>query len=189
MTNLISHLIDGVLNKNEREREEKIFYLKSSIFLILIVIFFSNKNWSMVDAIEILLGKKIIYYILIITKVGLHFYTTLAKLAFVIMFSTSIIYICMSKISQNRKLINYMNRIRLGAEFRFRWSIEDIVLCLMIAYLFDSVIISEYVNTYSEIVVGFVFVAGFFVFTFTSLRGVLNRFFVLWGITDKSNEK
>lgn len=189
MTTFISQFMNWMLNKNERDREEKTFYLKSLLFLILIVIFLSNKQWNMVDNVERLLGENIMQYILIITKVGLHFYTALAYLAFIIMFISSIVYIFMDKLSPNSELVKYMNGIRVGSEFRFTWSIEDIVLCLMIAYLFDKEIIFEYMYTYSEFLWIIVFIIGFLVFIFTSLKGVINRFFVLWGISDNGNKK
>lgn len=189
MTTFISQFINWILNKNETDREAKTFYLKSLLFLILIVIFVSNRCWNMVDNIKVLLGKNIMYYILTIVKVGLHFFTALAGLAFSIMLISGVTYILMDKLSNNYARINYMNRLRLGSEFRLRWSIEDIVLCLMVAYLFDKEIIFEYMYTYSEILWNIVFIIGICVFVFTTLKGIINRFFVLWGISEKINDK
>lgn len=186
---LLAQLFGWTLNKNENEREHKVFYLKSLSFLVLIVIVVSEKcfKWNMIENIRDLLGDNIVGYMQRLTEISLHFFTALIAISMLVMIIAIILYLVVQKTSNN-KLIDYLNRLRVGAEFRLKYSIEDVLIFLVLACFLDDSIVTEYQNTYSEALFGIVIFACGIIFFLSSLIGVLNRFFVLWSDIDINNK-
>lgn len=177
MGTIIGKLLDWLFGKSPRERDGAIFYFKSLMFLILIVIFVSNKFWNMSDSIKNLLNENAITYIVEISNIGVHFFTSLAIISLGVVIVAAIIRVIAGKYFD--KYENYFNRMRIGAEFRLSNSSEDILLFLMIAYIFDKNVLQNYISIYSNcmfIILGLICVFKFFT---SSVKGIINRFFML----------
>ena len=177
MGTIIGKLLDWLFGKSPRERDGAIFYFKSLMFLILIVIFVSNKFWNMSDSIKNLLNENAITYIVEISNIGVHFFTSLAIISLGVVIVAAIIRVIAGKYFD--KYENYFNRMRIGAEFRLSNSAEDILLFLMIAYIFDKNVLQNYISIYSNcmfIILGLICVFEFFT---SSVKGIINRFFML----------
>lgn len=180
MMALFSQLFGWVLNKSEEEKEQRTFYLKSFLFLVLIVIIASNRYWDMTGNIQLLLGTVAIEYVITITRIGIHFFTTLSILAFVVLIVSAIIYEVIKKISIDSRWCGYFNRLRIGAELRLSSSVEDVLLLFLVAWVFNKNIIVDYANTYSEVFFMIMVVSCILQFVFSTVAGILNRFFVVW---------
>lgn len=179
MATIIGKIVDWIFGKNQRQRENSLFYLKSLLFLTLIVISISDKFWQMSSSIKKLLGVNVGFYILEISNIGIHFFTSLAIISFVIVIISAIICEITRRVICFEKYENYFNRMRIGAEFRLSYSVEDVLLLLMTAYIFDTNVIQNYISVYSDyIVIGLGVICAFQFFT-SSVAGIFNRFLML----------
>lgn len=179
MGTIIGKLLDWLFGKSQRERDGAIFYFKSLMFLILIVIFVSNKFWDMSDSIKNLLGTNVGLYVLEISNIGIHFFTSLAIISFVIEIISGIMCSLARKVSCFAKYKNYFNQMRIGAENRLLYSIEDVLLLLMTVYIFDTNVIQNYTSVYSNyIALGLGIICAIQFFT-SRVVDIINRFFML----------
>lgn len=177
METMIGKLLELLFGKSQKEREGAIYYFKSLIFLILIVCFFGNKIWNMNESIKNMLSANAITYITECAQIGIHFFTCLAIISFVLVVVAAILYLLSVKFFEKREV--YFNRMRIGAENRLCNSIEDVLLLLMISYIFDENILQSYVELYSGIVLVILGVIGIYEFFTSSVWGIINRFFML----------
>ena len=69
--------------------------------------------------------------------------------------------------------------MRIGAEFRLSNSVEDILLFLMIAYIFDKNVLQNYISIYSSCVYIILGLICLFEFFTSSVKGIINRFFMI----------
>ena len=179
MGTVFGKIIDWLLGKNNREKEGTIFYLKSLLFLILTVILVSDKFWNMSSSIKNLLSEKVFFYIFEISTLCIHFFTSLAIISFVMVIVSAIICEITRKVKCFDKYSNRFNRMRIGAEFRLSYSVEDVLLFLLIVYIFDKNVLQEYISIYSKfiwITLGIICTIRFLT---SSMVGVVNRFFML----------
>lgn len=181
---VFSHIL-GFLFKPEHEREQKTFYLKSFIFLALIVVLITDLYWDINTHITNLFSNPTMSLILNIVEIGLYFFSTLAGVSFVILVIATILYMIFDHFTDKLETIDYLHHMIYGSQFRFSYSIDDIIILLMTAKIFNEIIFIEYKAIFSEAiwtVVCIIFALRFF---FKSSKGVLNRFFVLWNPSDK----
>lgn len=185
---IFSHIF-GLLFKPEHEREQKTFYLKSFIFLMLIIVLITDLYWDISTHIINLFSDSTMSLILNIVEIGLYFFSTLAGLSFAILVVATILYIIFDQFTDKLETINYFRSMTSGSQFRLSYSIEDIIILLLTAKIFSEPIFNEYKAIFSEavwIILCIIFVLQFFL---DSSKGVLNRFFVLWPRTDNVNSK
>ena len=135
---VVGRILDWLLGKSQKERDGAIFYFKSLLFLILIVILVSDKFWNMSSSIINLVNANVVHYIFKISCIGIHFFTSLAIISSVVVLVATIICLITRKIKRFKKYEDYFVRMRIGAEFRLTYSVEDILLFLLIAYIFDK---------------------------------------------------
>ena len=122
--------------------------------------------------------------ILDIVRIGVHLFTSLVIIAFVIFVISAIIYEILDKKSNNIERIDYFHRLRIGSSFRFSSSLENVIIFLMTGYVFDNNFVSEYNSIYSQYLWIWIFIACGIEFVSSSLIGILNRFFVFWTSSD-----
>lgn len=185
METIIEKLLEWVLGKSQKDGA--IFYFKSLLFLILIVCFISNKMWNMNESIKNLLNAKAIAYITESVQIGIHFFTCLAIISFILTFFAAMLRLFPGKFFERYN--DYFNRVRIGAENRLCNSVEDVLLLLMIAYIFDENILQSYVAIYSNVAFRILgILCAIYVFFTSSVRGMINRFFMLKPYAEE-NEK
>lgn len=63
MGTVVGRILDWLLGKSQKERDGAIFYFKSLLFLILIVILVSDKFWNMSSSIINLVNANVVHYI------------------------------------------------------------------------------------------------------------------------------
>lgn len=176
---VIEKILEWTLKKNQREREGAIFYLKSLLFLVLIVILLSDKFWDTSGSIKNLLSEKVTRYVFEISNIGIHFFTSLAIISFVVLIISAIICEITKNATCFHKYNNYFVQMRLGSEFRLMYSIEDVLLFLIIAYIFDKNVFQNYISTYSKFVLVVLGILCAFQFFTSSVVGIISRFFML----------
>lgn len=178
---LLAQFLNWTLNKDEKERKYKTFYLKSAVFLVLSVILIGDKfmKFNMMEGIELLLGDTVVSYILGIAQVGIQFFSTLTLISVGVYVISIIIYKAMCKIFEDDERIDYFHRLIIGAMFRVRYSLENILICMLVGYLFDERFIRTYKIVYSQKIYWIIIFACGLEFCFSSLHGVINRFFLL----------
>lgn len=66
---------------------------------------------------------------------------------------------------------------------------EDICILLLTALLFDFNTYQQYKNIFSDIVWLAFWILLIIIFATVSIRGIINRFFVLWPLRNKSNNE
>mgnify|MGYP003369845804 CR=1 FL=1 len=167
---------------NEDERKEKIYYIKSLSFLILIIVLISDFNWNMTDDIKLLLSDRVLNTVIKITEMLICVFTTLAKISFCIM----IVSLILNGIAETNKIKylekncnnNYFYKVARGAELRFESCIENILLCLMLELIFDWNLVVDYIMHF-DIICFVPFVIGVVACVGTIIKGILNRFFVI----------
>ena len=94
MLSLLESLLNFFTEKTERERDARIFYVKSLMFLLVIVVFISDRFfWKMSQNINSMLGEKISGYILNIVKLGAHFFTCLSIISFFVILIAAFLYL------------------------------------------------------------------------------------------------
>ena len=179
MGTVVGKLLDWLLVRSQKEREGAIFYFKSLLFLVLIVILVSDKFWNMSSSIINLLNANVVRYVFEISCIGIHFFTSLAIISSVVVLGTAIICLITRKIERFEKYEDYFVRMRIGAEFRLTYSVEDILLFLLIAYIFDKNILKNYIDIYANFIVLVLVIICAFQFLTSSVVGILNRFFML----------
>lgn len=191
MLSLLESLLNFFTEKTERERDARIFYVKSLMFLSVIVVFISDRFfWKMSQNINSMLGEKISGYILNIVKLGAHFFTCLSIISVAVILLAALLCFIADKVVDNREYRNYFDRIRRGSEFRFTYSVEDVMLCLAVGYIFDRNFVSEYISVYTNFIWGCIFVAGALEFVLSSVKGIIYRFFFLHPLlSDKTEDK
>ena len=179
MDTFVGKILDWLFDKSQRERDGIIFYLKSLLFLVLIVILVSDKFWNMSSSIINLLSANIVRYVFEISCIGIHFFTSLAIISFVVIILAAIICVITRNIERFEKHENYSIRMRIGAEFRLTNCVEDVLLFLIVAYIFDKNILQNYISIYSDYIIGVLGIICVFQFLTSSVVGILNRFFML----------
>lgn len=172
-------ILDWLLGKSQKERDGAIFYFKSLIFLVLIVILVSDRFWNMSSSIINLLNTKVVHYVFEISCIGIHFFTSLAIISFTVVIVAAIIGVITRNVERFEKYEDYFNRMRIGAEIRLTYSAEDILLFLMISYIFDKNILQNYISIYSNYIMGLLGIICVFQFMTSSVVGIINRFFML----------
>ena len=187
MATIVGKILEWLFGKSQRERDGVIFYFKSLLFLCLIVILVSDKFWNMSTSIISLLSANVLRYVFEISCIGIHFFTSLAIVSFVVVIVASIICLVTGNVERFEKYDNYFNRLRIGAEFRLTYSVEDVLLFLMIAYIFDNNIVKNYITIYSNYIIGVLGIICMLQFLTSSVVGILNRFFML-NHYDKKNK-
>lgn len=176
---VVGKILDWLLGRSQKERDGAIFYFKSLLFLIFIVILVSDKFWNMSSSIMNLLNANVVRYIFEISCIGIHFFTSLAIISSVVLFVAAIICLIIKKVERFEKYEDYFVRMRIGAEFRLKYSVEDILLFLLIAYIFDKSILKNYIDIYADFIVWVLGIICVFQFLTSSVVGILNRFFML----------
>lgn len=176
---VVGRILDWLLGKSQKERDGAIFYFKSLLFLILIVILVSDKFGNMSSSIINLVNANVVHYIFKISCIGIHFFTSLAIISSVVVLVATIICLITRKIKRFKKYEDYFVRMRIGAEFRLTYSVEDILLFLLIAYIFDKNILKNYIDIYADFIVWVLGIICAFQFLTSSVVGILNRFFML----------
>ena len=104
MSQLLSPLFSWFFNKNENEQLEKTYYIKSLLFLILIILFICNRFHNTTALICELLGEKILSRISLIIAVGLDFFSIFGIIAVIVWIISFIISIICDKFN---KITNY----------------------------------------------------------------------------------
>ena len=191
MLSLLESLLNFFTEKTERERDARIFYVKSLMFLLVIVVFISDRFfWKMSQNINSMLGEKISGYILNIVKLGAHFFTCLSIISFFVILIAAFLYLLVSKLSKNLEYQSYFQRLRIGSEFRFTYSLEDVILCLAIGYIFDKNFVRDYMDVYTNFIWICIFASCALEFLFSSVKGIIYRFFFLHPLlSDKTEDK
>lgn len=188
MGEFLIKIFELLLGENKEKRQYRLFHLKSVTFLWLILILFTSRVWNVQKCIKGLISEKIQSIILDIARIGAHLFTSLVIIAFVIFVIAAIIYEIMYKVSNNNERIDYFHRLRIGASFRFSSSLENVLIFLMMGYVFDNNFVNEYTAIYSQYLWICIFIACGGEFVFSSSIGVLNRFFVFWSPLDKKDK-
>ncbi len=179
MGTAVEKIVDWLMGKDQRERDGAIFYLKSLLFLILIVVLISEVFWDMRYSIEKLFRDDVACFVLDFSKICIHFFTSLSIISLVVIVVTAIISEVMKKIDKDGKRYDYFLRMRIGAEFRLKYSVEDVLLFLLIAYIFDKNILQDYLSIYSKFTLIVLGLICAWCFLTSSVVGILNRFFML----------
>ena len=91
MLETLFSLVFGLLFKPVHEREQKTFFLKSFIFLALIIVLITDLYWNISTQITNLFSASTISLILNIVEIGLYFFSTLAGVSFVILVIATIL--------------------------------------------------------------------------------------------------
>lgn len=179
MDTAVGKVLEWAFGKNKRERDGAIFYLKSLLFLILIVILVSDRFWDMSSSIKKMLNIDVVYYILYISNIGIHFFTSLAIISFVVSIMSAIICEVAKRITCFKKYEDHFGRMRIGAEFRLLHSVEDVLLFLIIAYIFDKNVLQNFIFIYPKFILIVLGILCVFQFLTSRLVGILNLFFML----------
>ena len=174
-------MFEMLLEGNKEKRQSTLFYLKSFVFLCLILVLFTSRVWDIQGCIRSLVSRQMQSLILDILRIGVHLFTSLVIIAFVI---SAIIYEILDKKSNNIERIEYFHRLRIGSSCRFSSSLENVLIFLMTGYVFDNNFVSEYTSIYSRYLWICIFIACGIEFVSLSLIGILNRFFVFWTSLD-----
>ena len=130
MLETLFSLVFGLLFKPVHEREQKTFFLKSFIFLALIIVLITDLYWNISTQITNLFSASTISLILNIVEIGLYFFSTLAGVSFVILVIATILYIIFEHFTDKLDTIDYFRRMVYGSQFRLSYSIEDIIIFL-----------------------------------------------------------
>jgi hypothetical protein len=77
MPQLLGSLFSWFFNKNENEQSEKTYYIKSLLFLTLIILLICNRFHNTTDLICQFLGESLLYRISLIIAVALDFFLSL----------------------------------------------------------------------------------------------------------------
>lgn len=86
-----------LLEGNKEKRQSTLFYLKSFVFLCLILVLFTSRVWNIQGCIRSLVSKQMQSLILDIVRIGGHLFTSLVIIAFVIFVISAIIYEILDK--------------------------------------------------------------------------------------------
>lgn len=182
-------IVEMLWGESEEKRQTKLFQFKSFAFLALLLVLFSNMFWDMKKSIRSMLNEKMQIFVLNITRIGVHLFTSLVIIAFIIFVISAIVFEILDKVSNNIEKIDYFHRLRIGSSFRFSNSLENVLILLMVGYIFDNSFINEYTAIYSEYLWICIFIACGLQFLFSSSIGVLNSFFVFWIPSDIRDKK
>lgn len=185
MKTVIGKILELLLENNKKRRDGIIFYLKSLMFLILIVCFFSNKMWDMNKNIKDVLSVNDISCIIKAFQIGIHFFTSLAIIAFTLFIISTIV--CIISEDFLKIYLSYINRIRIGAGNRLIYSIEDVLLLLMVTYIFDENVLQNYIVTYPNTVLAMLLILFICVFFTSTIKGIINCFFLLKSYDEKES--
>lgn len=189
MGEILAKFMELWFGENKEKRNLGIFQFKSFVFLILILVLFSNNFIDMNSKISSLLGENIQIWILSVSNIAIHIFTSLVILSFSIFIVSAIIFEIMNKKSKNIDRIDYFHRLRIGASFRFSNSLEDVLIFLIIGSIFDCDFVTNYTCVYSKYLWIGIFIACGLEFLFSITVGILNRFFVFWSPMDEEDEK
>lgn len=183
---LFSHIF-GLLFKTENERKQRTFYLKSFLFLALIIVSITDLYWDISTQITNLFSDSTKSLIFSIVEIGLYFFSTLAGISLVVFVIANIIYLIFDRFTNKPEITDYFHRMTYGSQFRFSYSIEDIIILLITAKIFNEAIFLEYKAIFSEVIWTIIYIIFVLQFFLDSIKGVLNRFFVLWNHSDKAD--
>ena len=183
MNSLISKIL---LDTNEKEMQKKVFYLKSLVCLILIIIIISNFIWDMTDSIKVLLSEQVLTFAVNIIEIGLHFFTIFGVIALLILCMAAIANWIVEKLAKKTKRFeeinntNYFYEMHIGATLHFERCVENVLLLLMLAFVFDYSLIEQYKNIYCDMFWWEFYVIFFVFFAFLFIKRIFNRMFVFW---------
>ena len=180
----LANLIGIWFDRSKEQRNNAIFQFKSFVFLSLILILFSNIFWDITGCISSIISKEVQEWILDISKLASHLFTGMVIISVALLVVSAIIYKILYKKSKNSDRINYFHRLRIGCSFRLLNSLEDVLIFLIMGYIFDRNFVSHYTSVYSKYLWICIFIACIFEFFFSSSIGIINRFFVFWSPTD-----
>ena len=184
MVDLLVKMFEMLLEGNKEKRQSRIFHFKSFVFLCLILVLFTSRFWDIQGCVRNLVSEQIQSLILDIVRIGAHLFTSLVIISFVIFVISAIIYEIQDKKSNNIERIDYFHRLRIGSSFRFSSGLENVLIFLMIGYVFDNNFVNEYTSIYSRYLWICIFIACGIEFVSSSTVGILNRFFVFWTPSD-----
>ena len=137
MGEFLIKIFELLLGENKEKRQYRLFHLKSVTFL------FTSRVWNVQKCIKGLISEKIQSLIVDIARIGAHLVTSLVIIAFVRFVIAAIIDEIMYKVSNNNERIDYFHRLRIGASFRFSSSLENVLIFLMMGYVFDNNFVNE----------------------------------------------
>lgn len=178
MGETVVKIIEVLLGGNKLKTNRGIFQFKSFVFFCMILAFFSNVFWNMKGCVRNVISKEVQIWILDISKIASHIFTSLVILSFVLLIISAIAYKIMDKISKNNDRIDYWHRLEIGSFVRFSNSLEDVIIFLMIGCFFDKNFLDNYISVYSKVFCVGLFVACSIEFVSSSFIGIINRFFV-----------
>lgn len=184
MGEFLVKIMEICFSENKEKRNRGIFQFKSFVFLILILVLISDNFIDMKGEISSLIGEKIQTWILNISNIAVHIFTSLVIVSFIVIIISETIYKIMDK---KLTRIDYFRRLRIGAFFRFSNSLEDVLIFLITGSVFDCNFVTNYIRVYSRYLWIGIFIACGLQFVFSSSVGILNRFFVLWSSMDEKN--
>lgn len=176
MEKIIWEILEWLFGKKQKEREGAIYYFKSLLFLFLIVCYLSNRMWNMNDNIERVLSLNTITYITTVSKICMHFFTSLEIVSLAVFFIAILLGFLPEKILRDKEIV--LMRIRLGAEIRMLNSSENVLLFLMIASMFEENVLQNYIAIYSNGAY-ILLIISVYEFLTSSMMGIINRFFLL----------
>ena len=176
MEKILECLLDFLFNKN---KEGIIFGVKSFAFLILIIFFVGDKLWDLSSNLNELLSEDVVNNIMKISNIGIYFFSSFTIVSFVVVLASAIIYGISDKIIGKHS--KYFHRMRLGTEIRLGSYAEDILLFLLIGYIFDKSIFTKYIMSFYNHELTFVIIMLIVIYEFftSTVWGILNRFFSL----------
>ena len=192
MMSLLTKIWGMIFEKTEVEKKKNISYFKSLIFLTLIIIWWAKKfmGFNIVENLMHLLpNEEIVNYMLIIMKIGVQFFTTLAVMAFFVMVIFGIIYEIMKKHFIFNEKISLFMRMKNGSESRLIDSIENVMICLWIGLLFDAHFLNIYQNMSIDYFESIFLILCVGVTIIEIIKGILHNFFVFRLDLDMIDEK
>ncbi|HBG2132405.1 TPA: hypothetical protein KPJ62_002731 [Clostridioides difficile] len=179
MQPFITVVSSWIANKDEEEQRTKILYLKPlfsmGLILLLVCEYFLGNT---ISVIKDLLGSKVLYYMSLILKLGLHFFTILSIVSIILFFCSILLEKIYNRFWNGNKYI-YLLRLMHGSAYRFKCSIENTTIFLLTAYILNNDVFIEYKEIYDESSWGLVISIMLFTFILRILRRIIDTFFVL----------
>ncbi|MCC0644057.1 hypothetical protein [Clostridioides sp. ZZV14-6150] len=179
MPQLLNAFFSWFINKDEKEQQTKISYLKPlfsmGLILLLVCEYFLGNT---ISVIKDLLGTKVLYYISLILNLGLHFFTILSVVSIILFLCSILLEKIYNRFWKGNKYI-YLLRLMHGSIYRFKCSVENTTIFLLAAYILNNDVFIKYKEIYDESSWGLVLSIMLFTFILSILKRIIDTFFVL----------